>query len=220
MRREIEEYPPPPSFLPQTIDLLTQVCFRKDDLNIPEVDCIFVFGSTISLNFLSDKISFLIQKKVSQKILIAGGNVTYQGSKPYGMPQSKMIYQQIRSFLPSDTEVMLEEVSQNTLENVCFGLTLLPFPVSSICFVTKNFHCGRSYLTLRRYLTKATLFQCSYEPFYSDINLKIQAENWHQHPLGRARVWGEFLRIKEYGKRKDVSVDESKEFIERIERST
>jgi len=216
MKREIEEYPPAPVLSLQTIELLTRLCFRKDDLDIPAVDCIFVFGSTHSLDLLAKQVYLLIQKKVSKTIILSGGYITYQGSQSYEMSQAKMIYQQISSFLPTDVEVLLEDTSQNTLENVYLGLQLLPFPISSLCFVTKNFHCGRSYFTLRRHLEQATLFQRSYEPFCSDIDLTIRAETWHRHPLGRARIWGEFLRIKEYGKRKDISTEECEQLIASI----
>src|SRR5689334_7757483 len=101
MKREIEEYPSAPFLSSQTIDLLTQLCFRKDDLEIPVVDCIFVFGSTVSLDLLAEKIRLLLQKRVSQKILLTGGNVTYEGAIAYALPQSQMLYERIQPFLPS-----------------------------------------------------------------------------------------------------------------------
>ena len=217
MKREIEEYPLSPPLSMQAVELLTHLCFRKDDVDIPLVACIFIFGSTISLDGLVNKICDLINKRISRKIVITGGNVVYHGSKQYEISQAKMIYQKIQSFLPNDIDVILEEGSQNTLENVHLGLSLLTTSVSSLCFITKNFHSGRSYLTLRRYLTTASIFQCSYDVFYPDINLKIQANDWYQHPQGRARIWGEFLRIKEYGKRKDISIKECKEIISKID---
>jgi len=217
MKREIEEYPPPPILSAQAIELLTHLCFRKDDQEIPSVDCIFVFGSTISLDTLADKLNHLMQRKISKKIILTGGHVSYQGSKDYNISQTKMIYQRIQSFLSLDLEVLLEENSQNTLENVDFGLKLLPSPISSLCFITKNFHAARSYLSLRRYLKNISLFQSTYPPVYSDIDLKIQPQNWHQHPLGRARIWGEFLRIKKYGERNDISLAEVKELILQID---
>lgn len=219
MKREIEEYPYVPLLSPQAIELLTHLCFRKDDREVPAVDCIFVLGSTHSLELIAKEVSSLLQKEVSKKVILTGGHVTYDGSNIYDLSQSKMLQHYMRPFLQADIEVILEEASQNTLENVYLGLRLCTFPLHSLCFITKNFHCGRSYFTLRRHLTQPHLFQRSYEPFYSDLSLTLQRANWHQHPLARARVWGEFLRIREYGKRNDICIEECEHLIASIEES-
>lgn len=219
-KREIDEYPPSPPLSKEAIKLLSLLCFRQDDLEIPLVDCIFVFGSSFSLDTLASKIGILLKKGVSQTLILTGGNVEYEGSKSYESSEAKMIYEKIQPLLSPNVKVLLEERSQNTLENVKFGLNLLDRPVSSLCFLTKNFHCGRSYFTLRHELKTSPIFQTSFEPYYPEINLQIKEESWFEHPLGRARIWGEFLRIKNYGKRDDISVPDSENLISQIEKIT
>jgi hypothetical protein len=219
MDREIKELPSPPPLSRRAIKGLTKLCFRQDSNPLPPTEGIFIFGSTISLDELSKKIHELIEKKVATRLIITGGIVTYCGCTASSIPQSKMIYQMLQKFSHSDVEILLEEKSQNTFDNVQFGLSLIKTTIHSLCFITKSFHCGRSYLTLRKVLPKTALFQYSYDPIYPREHQKINAENWSSFHEGRARVWGEFLRIRKYGQRGDISIAEVEELISEIEES-
>lgn len=219
MDREIAELPIPPDLTKPLIQSLTQLCFRKDDHSIPSTEGIFVFGSTISLDVLAKKIEQAIEKKVANRLILTGGIVTYSGSPIYTLTQSKMIYQKLQKNLPPEIEVLFEESSQNTLDNVRLGLATIKSTPHSICFISKSFHCGRCYLTLRKFLPKATIYQISYEPHYVSEPQKISRENWHLFPQGRARVWGEFLRIQRYGLRGDIADREIANLITKIEKT-
>ena len=213
-KREIAKTPEMPFLNPQIIEMLTQLCFRADDHTIPPVDCIFVFGTAISFKELALSLKQLIEKNVNSTILITGGIEAYEDSMPAVRSEAERIFEEIKAFVPKTTQVILEKKSQNTLENVVFGLELLPKMPSSLCFIGKSFHMGRAYLTLRKYLPNAKLYQHGYNTVYPGITSPISRDNWFLFPEFSARVWGEFIRINTYGKRGDIHFDEVKELVE------
>lgn len=219
MDREIKELPFSPILSSRSIQGLTKLCFRQDDSPIPSTDGIFIFGSTISLDELSKKVHELIEKKVASRLILTGGIVAYHGCDTHSIPQSKMIHQMLQKFAPLEIEFLSEETSQNTFENIRFGLSKIKTEIHSLCFITKSFHCGRSYLTLRKFLPQVVLFQSSYACLYPGEHQQITAKNWFRFQNGKARVWGEFLRIRKYGQRGDISTAEVSGLISEIEES-
>ncbi len=47
---------------------------------------------------------------------------------------------------------------------------------------------------------------------------EITRYDWHTFDFGRRRLWGEYLRIKEYGNREDIEYEEVKDLVEEIEK--
>lgn len=209
--REIPKKPEVPQLTQERIALLTELCFRHDSKEIPKVDLIFVFGTAVSFDEVGQSL-----KKVmgcSNQILFTGGVEKYFDSIVHEAPESEMLYEIVKKDIPSTTKVLLETKSRNTLENLEFGLKLLEQMPKSVCFIVKSFHSGRAYLTLRRFLPEAKIYQDSFDPTYPNRPGKMTRDNWYLDEEYRARVWGEYLRIQAYGERGDLDFTEVKPLL-------
>lgn len=218
--REVARTPEAPPMSSESISLLNTLCFRKDDEHLPEVDCIFIFGSAISYKEIGETLNSLLEKNISKKIIITGGIVNYQDADSSSLSEAEMIYDAIKHYIPNSTNVILEKKSKHTLENVVFGLDMLEKKPKSLCFIGKSFHAGRAYLTFRKYIPQAMLYQCSVNPLFPTALEHLHVNNWHLNPEFSGRVWGEFLRIKKYGERGDIDYnDVTKSLINQIDKS-
>ena len=205
INREIERTPSVPKDLnKETIEALTELCFRKNDDKFPQLDLIFIFGTAISFDKLKASLEFVLRSTYTKSILITGGVVKYPDSGNSLHSESELIYKSIKDIIPQGTNLLIKE-SQNTLENVLFGLKLISHPVNHLCAITKSLHVGRTFLTLKKQLSKTCLLQRTYDPFYSTIFQDCNAESWYKYPEFIARVWGELLRIKRYGEKGDIA---------------
>ena len=90
---------------------------------------------------------------------------------------------------------------------------------NKIGFIFPSYASQRGYLTLRRFLPRAQIIQFSYDAVYPESGRPISPEKWHTFDFGRRRVWGEFLRIRQYGQRGDIAYGEVKDLVEKIELS-
>lgn len=214
--REIPKLPDMPVLNYRVIDLLTQLCFRKDnDINGQPVDAIFVFGIPELFAAAAAKaVLEAVTKSKSDLLVLTGGHPTYCDSFFVQRPESEVFYDYIKGKLPGNISVQLEITSNNTLENVTHSLPWL-INCHKIIFVTKNFASGRNYLTMKKFLPNALLLQISFNVFYPGGN-EITRDNWYSFEDSRKRVWGEFLRIKTYGQRGDIEYDEVANLIKEI----
>ena len=115
----------------------------------------------------------------------------------------------------SNIEFILEKSSNSVIENVINGLKLYEKSINSLVFVNRSQGAGRCYLTLRKYLPHAKIFQQVFESDYDGI--KIGRNNWFITEFGRGRVWGEFLRIKKYGQEGKIEFKEVADLVKKIE---
>ena len=163
-------------------------------------------------------IGTLIQQQISNQVLITGGIV------PHGLPQqlqkseARLIYEKISNQDHWETKFLLEEKSLNTLENVTEGLRTLDFSnYKKICFIFPAHGITRAYLTLRKFLPYTQLLPCPYNAWYPEEKAPVTADNWHKTHPGTQRIWGEYLRIKQYGERGDIAYDEVSSLIQEID---
>ncbi len=98
-----------------------------------------------------------------------------------------------------------EDRSRNSLENVRCALAVFDFAaVRSVMFVGKSLGAGRQLATLRKVLPGNIAFV----PFTFDAEVhdtRISRRDWAATEVGRARVWGEYLRMRIYGARGDIA---------------
>lgn len=214
--REIPKIAGHPPLSEDLIVALTSLCFRKSDLHIPSVDCIFVFGTAVSFNELGKSLRSLLDQKLTKKLIITGGLEKYSDSWHHETPEAEMIFERIKDHIPKDMEVLLENRSQNTLENVLFAKEMFAKDPRSMCFVSKGFHSRRCHLTLKKVFPGISLFQHSFVPIYPTVNLPFRQDDWHTIPEYAGRVYGEYLRIKRYGERGDLLLEEIQPLLETI----
>lgn len=220
-KNEIERNPQPPQFNGVTINLLTDLCFRKDD-NVEPVDLIFVFSSSHGTKELSSLIKNLLQKKVSQKVFITGGIPTYIDTPHSSIPEAELVLRGINKEQYPQVDFYSESISRNTLENVTEALKVLDFSqYSKILFIFKSHAAGRGYLTLKKFMSPAThIFQKTWAPLYEE-QYNLKKNNWFDTDFGRRRVWGEYLRIRKYGERGDIAYpDKARGIVRQIEELT
>ncbi len=203
--REIEKEPDVPELSDEQIRSITNLCFRADDLLEP-ADLIFVFGSSHHVQELACIISDLLSKKLSDKVFITGGRPDYIDSRKIDKEESSLIFDYLDRKLFKDVEFYSENKSTHTTENVTEALKVLDFSkYKKIIFIFKSHASGRGYLTLKKYLPETKLIQLSYNASYHDGVEVIAKENWYKTDLGKKRVWGEYLRIKKYSERGDIT---------------
>jgi hypothetical protein len=214
---EIERNPVTPKLNTKAIDLLTELCFRKDDA-IKAVDGIFVFSSTHEIKKISSIINHLLANNIASKVFITGGITPALLAKnlktPKGFAEADLLLSAIDIHKFKEVSFFVEKVSTNTLENVTETLKYPEFKsCQSLLYIFKSHAAGRGYLTLKKYLPQTKLLQRTFNAKYPGAEHVITRSNWHVFPFGRERVWGEFLRIKAYGSKGDIEYDSVKELI-------
>lgn len=219
---EIERNPVPPKFTKKAIELITKLCFRKDN-EIKKVDGIFVFSSLTSLNRLAKLIEKILTENVSEKVFITGGKTPLIKNEDINFnefpTEADAILHKLNLKRFENIKVFVERKSTNTLENVTKMLKYTEFKnCKSLLFIFKSHAAGRGYLTLKRFFPSAEILQRTFDTKYNDAPCEINRDNWHTFDFGASRVWGEFLRIKTYGSRGDIEYKSVKRKVEEIER--
>lgn len=206
--REIEKEPDVPQLSVEQIKIITDLCFRADDVLEP-ADLVFVFGSS-HIEELTSIIIQLLISSLSKKVFITGGKQDYVDSKKIDKEESSLIFDHLDRKLFKDIEFYTENKSTNTTENVNEALKVLDFSnYNKIIYIFKSHASGRGYLTLKKYLPNTKLMQKTYNASYYGGQEVITRENWYKTDLGRKRVWGEYVRIKKYSERGDIAKPEN-----------
>jgi len=215
---EIERNPTAPRLNKKAIDLITQLCFRKDD-QIQKVDGIFLFSTAFRVKELARLVENLLLANVSKKVFITGGFSPLVVSLGLNRTEADLVLDEIDRERFRDVDFFIERKSTNTLENVTETLKIPEFSqCERILFVFKSHAAGRGYLTLKKFFPQAKIFQKTLPGKYPGVEKEITRDNWHTFSFGRSRVWGEFLRIKTYGSRGDIEYDSVRDLVARIER--
>ncbi|MFD1738717.1 YdcF family protein [Bacillus salitolerans] len=190
-----------PDLNSRQIEELTNIVF------LPEVeptycDAIFVFAGTHPGHW--EKAIEAYKKGYSQKLIVTGG-VSPTGVKhPHWKDQNEseanvIICKLLENGIKRDS-IVFENKSRNTLENVLFAKEVFDFSsIKSLLFVCKNHACGRQYRTLVQHIPN----NISYVSFGFNAHYQghtVSRDDWMKTEIGRARVFGEYLRILHYGK--------------------
>ena len=201
---EIQRSPDAPIFDDTSIELLSELCFRRDD-NPFKVDLVFAFSSSHGTAELATIIDNLLQG-TSQKVFITGGIPPYADTPQTEIAESELVLRHIDQTKYPPGTFFVESSSRNTLENVTEALKVLDFSnYERVLFIFKSHAAGRGYLTLKQFLSPNThIYQKTWAPVY-DGKYALSKDVWFRSDFGRARVWGEFLRIKKYGERGDIA---------------
>lgn len=196
--RELEREILPPQNLNHYDNLITKICFRSNDDKIDDADTILIFGATSNLKGIKDQVLYILNRAKIKYIIICGG-IT---DKTSPLSEAEIIADYIKDIIPQEIHILKENKSSNLKENVLFALNEFPHLTKcKICFITKYFAAGRTYLTLRQNLPHTLLMQRAYEA----NGCKYDA--WAEDIQSSALVWAEIVRIYKYGKRGDLLFD-------------
>ena len=165
-------------------------------------DIAFVFGTWNAWRGSVEKAVELYQAGLVPKIIFSGGI-----NKKTGITEGPaMAEEAVKLGVPREN-ILIEDGSTNTLENVLFSLTLMGKEIGlqnihAIIGVVKNYHARRALMTLRRHvpmhvLLKAAAYTSDYYPFTK--------ENWLQSDLGKEKVLEELRKIEVYLAKGDLA---------------
>lgn len=172
---------------------------------LPErADLMFVFGSRLPT--AAHLAAQLYHDQRAPFIVITGGENRFTGHN-----EADLFYSILTETNVPPEQIIVENKSTNTLENVTFALPLIEqkLPVASIrtvLAVCKWMHSRRALMTLKRHLPRGVRYYAqTYEP--NDIT----HQNWHENPrAGSANVlknWDNIPKYLEWGDIEEISRD-------------
>lgn len=197
---EFEREIAPESLSESEIRRLTELTFVPHDPG--PADLLFVFG-TVQGDWQG--LAAALNHGWFPHAILAGKS---GGETLHGMPTlaQHMRAQLLAAGAPPE-RLTLQEQATNTLEDISLSLDLIAerFPVGprSICFFAKAHHSGRCARTLRRFFPKVPLRAWTMPARYGDV--AVDEGGWMETEIGRARVYGEALRIERYAARGDIA---------------
>lgn len=169
--------------------------------NVSKSDLLFVFGSSHDDWSL---VASLFSSGIAPLILVTGrAGEDYYAT---GVPQAHRIRQELVKLGVPAASVLVEDQSDNTLQNAKFGHQILAnhdLHPRTILFVCNSHHSGRAWRTLSLVFPNTELRCVTYDASYESRS--VTRESWFTHGVGRRRVYGEFQRIQLYASRGQVS---------------
>lgn len=189
-----------PELSAHQIDELTNLIFLPR-VDPKPCDSIFVFAGTHASHW--EKAIEAYKKGYGRKIIVTGGvsptGIKHPDWEDGNAPEADIILSKLLQNEVSPEDIVYENKSRNSLENVLFAKEVFDFSsVGSLMFVCKNHVAGRQYRTLAQHLPKHLQFI----PFGFNADYQgtvVSRDGWMNSEVGRARVLGEYLRIVYFG---------------------
>lgn len=161
-------------------------------------DCILVFGSLTAAKYRIPKAVELYQAQRAKKLLLSGGTIlkgTDESISEAVMMKSRAIELGVK-----EEDILLEEMSLNTIENVLASMLILNRAlmlqkIKRILVVSTYYHLRRCFLALKTYMPK--WIDYSLCPAIDPITCPDQ---WHQSETGIQKVSGEVQALIKYVK--------------------
>lgn len=118
-------------------------------------DCIFVFGSLTAAKYRVPKSVELYQGKRAAKVLLSGGTIV----KDQNISEALMMKERAIELGVAPKDILLEQLSLNTIENVLASLLILNrefklHQIKRILVVSTYYHLRRCSLALKTYMPK------------------------------------------------------------------
>jgi uncharacterized SAM-binding protein YcdF (DUF218 family) len=203
----ISRFPDTPDFTDEQIQELTRIVFLEPT-EPQKCDIIFVFGGTHPS--LWEYAYKAYQEQLGKVVLATGGSARpkYRNSSWVydDVPESHLIVERLTELGVPPGDILFEDRSTNSLENVLYAREILDFnSISSILFVCKCYGAGRQYRTLKQNIP-AHIMLCPY-PFDAKIvdrDILVTRDKWMNNEVSRSFVFSAYLRILYYGNRGDI----------------
>lgn len=203
MQRRIARDPECPHLSREGEDALEKLSFGSDNPRPEGCDLLFIFGTANSLDKLVEVAEPHLRVPTARTLLVSGGIPKFSDYQHRTEPESREIIRLLRLDRFSSLDIIEESRATNLRENVEFSRALLGESLPrSILSIMKSHSIGRTDATLRFFFPSTELF---YAPYDTDFGFGLLGrDRWRANPKHRARVWGEFLRIKEYSAKGDI----------------
>ena len=179
-----------------TLDVVDKLLFQGLEDTGENVDCIIVLGSVKAAQYRVPVAVDAFKAGRANKLMLCGGKLREFPNGRYSEAEhmSKAV---LKLGIPEE-DIILENSSQNTVENILFALIELQRnfwlnKVNSVLLVTTAYHMRRS-LAIARYLLPKhiNIIPCS----ANDNNTR--RENWMNTPVGVERAKHEAMKIVSY----------------------
>ena len=173
--------------------LIDRLLFEGLNDNGENADCIIVLGSMKAAKYRVPVAVKAFFAGRSEKIILCGGKIR---NFPRGnMTEAEHMYEKALELGVPETSIIVENNSQNTIENILYSLLELQRSmwlnkVKSVLLVTTTYHMRRS-LHLARYLFPAHI---SVYPCKAD-DTTTKRDNWMNSNEGKDRAKAEALKI-------------------------
>jgi uncharacterized SAM-binding protein YcdF (DUF218 family) len=183
---------------------LTELAFGKET-EPKKCDAIFVFSGTHKGHW--EKTIEAYYKYHIEQIIVTGGrsltgipHPNWVGNEEQDISEAKVIISYLtQAGIPSEN-IVFEEKSTNSLENVLYAKEVFDFSkIKTLMVVCKSHVTGRQIRTLMKHLPPSI----EYVPFTFNTvyqNIEVNRDDWIHSEIGSKRVWGEYLRIDYYSK--------------------
>jgi uncharacterized SAM-binding protein YcdF (DUF218 family) len=176
----------------------------EDDYN--SGDCILVVGSKTAVHYRLPAAIELYKQGRAKKILFSGG-MKFEGSE---LTEAALLKKEALAFGVPGEDIITEETSLNTLENVLASLMVLQrefqlHNINRILVVTNSFHMKRLAMTLKTYMPSWIKFTLC--PTHDGVT---RQNNWHLSEKGRIRVETEAEKVIKYVKQGSIKDEKLK----------
>ena len=179
-----------------TCEIIDRLLFRGIEDTGEDADCIIVLGSVKAAKYRVPAAVDAYNAGRASKLMLCGGTL-----RNFPSGECSEAEQMCKAALEAGVErknIILENSSQNTVENILFALielqrTFWLNKVSRVLLVTTAYHMRRS-LAIARYLfpEHITIIPCP----ANDNNTR--RDNWMKTPVGLERAKGEAINIVRY----------------------
>jgi len=179
-----------------TFDTIDSLLFQDLEDTGESADCIVVLGSVKAAKYRVPVAVDAYKAGRAGKILMCGGKLRDFSDGKYS--EAGHMYKAALELGVPEEDIILENSSQNTVENILFSLvqlqrTFMLNRLSRVLLVTTAYHMRRS-LAIARYLFPAHI---AIVPCPANDN-NTRRDNWTNTPVGIERAKGEAMKIVRY----------------------
>ena len=181
-----------------TSDVIDRLLFQGLEDSGANADCIIVLGSLKAAKYRVPVAVDAYKAGRASRIIMCGGKVREFPDGKYS--EAKHMRQAALTLGITEESIILENSSQNTVENLRFALMELEKAfginkVNHVLLVTTAYHMRRSLAIARNLFPEhITIFPCP----ANDTNTR--QDNWMYSPTGIQRAKGEAMKIVNYVK--------------------
>ena len=180
---------------PEEVKKITDYIFLES--RPQKADLALVFGTRHSEAI--DGVFKLYKAGLVRKVLVSGGQ-----NRVTGENEAKEMSQKLLALGVEKDDLILEDQSTNSLENVVFSRDLIDkilgfAKVKKIIAVVKHYHSRRALMTLKKHFpVSVELIPVSYDIYgFTEVN-------WYDSEKGREKVLSEWEKIPKYLTKGDI----------------
>ena len=178
-----------------TFETIDRLLFQDLEDTGESADCIIVLGSKKAAKYRVPVAANAYRAKRASKIMLCGGKLRDFNEGKYS--EAEHMYKAALELGVAEEDIILENSSQNTVENILFALTQLQRTfwlnkVRRVFLITTTYHMRRS-LAIARYL-----FPEHIETIPCPANdTNTRRDNWMNTQVGIERAKAEAMKIVE-----------------------